>query len=214
MATKQFVIITACFLLGLTQVNGVQLVNGKVKITVGTASGCLDTVSLFQTQLIETYDAYKDFLELDFVPWGRTVWHADGSFTCQFHEPDCWANRLHRCALDMLKDNQDAQMHFMSCEFTLPRPGFTQTSYACAQAVGLNLIEVDHCVNNNGDNLDRAAQLAAQVPMSTINFVPYIVFNDIISVDNHIQARNRLKSMVCFALASDPSTNVSGCEIE
>lgn len=214
MATKHFVFITACLLLGLTQVNGLQLVNGKIKITIGTASGCGDTVSLFQNHLIETYEAYKEFLEMEFVPWGRTAWNADGSFTCQFQEPDCWANRLHRCALNMLKDNQDAQMHYMSCEFTSPRPSFLLTSYQCAQAVGLNLIEVDYCVNNNGDDLDRAAQVAAQVPMATINFVPYIVFNDVIDVPAHIQARSRLKSMVCFALAADPSTNVSGCEIE
>lgn len=214
MAAKYLVFIGACLILALKQVSAQEVVNEKIKVTVGTASGCSDTVSFISNHLVEAYRLYGEFLDIEFVPWGRTQW-VDGVFTCQFREPDCWANRLHRCVLNMLKDNQDAQVHYMACEFSSPFPSFVQGSYLCAQAVGLNLIAVDYCVSHPGDELDEKAQAAAQAPMQpgAINFVPYIMFNDVISRPVHDEARIRFVSMICFALAADPSTGVTNCQI-
>uniref|UniRef100_A0A2A4IUP7 PBP domain-containing protein n=1 Tax=Heliothis virescens TaxID=7102 RepID=A0A2A4IUP7_HELVI len=212
MATKHLVLVAACFMLSLTAVSGLQAVNGRIKITIGTASGCGDTMRFITNQLSEAYSLYGQFLDIEFVPWGRTVWN-DNGFTCQFLENDCWANRLHRCVLDRLKGNQDAQVHYMTCEFTSPYPAFGQGTYICAQAVGVNLIDIDHCVNNPGDELDVAARDASAAPMQAINFVPYIVFNDAIDTDLHFAALSRLSSMICFALSEDPATGISSCTI-
>ncbi|KAG6454291.1 hypothetical protein O3G_MSEX008625 [Manduca sexta] len=206
--------VIACFILALNSASGqLSTVNGRIKITVGTTAGCGDTVRFINDQLVPAYNQYGNFLDLEFVPWGRTTRNPDGSFTCQFGVNDCWANRLHRCALNMLRGNQTAQMNYMDCEFTLPLPGFTQGTYACAQASGLRLIEVDNCVAYGSAELDRAAEEAAKLPIQAINFVPAISFNNQNSIDLNNQARSRLSSMICFALANDPTTGVFSCTI-
>ncbi|XP_063534774.1 GILT-like protein 1 [Cydia strobilella] len=191
-----------------------QTVNGRIKITTGTTSGCVHTVDFITNQLAHAYEEYKEFLDIEFVPWGRTVQNADGTQTCQFGPNDCFANRLHRCVLDQLKGNQQAQMDYMRCEFSPPHPSYLQRSYACAAAAGLNLVTIDVCVATPvGDHLDAAAQVAAAEPMATINLVPSIVFNDQIDVDLHAAGRHRLKSVICFALADIPETGVTSCQI-
>ncbi|XP_075975564.1 gamma-interferon-inducible lysosomal thiol reductase-like protein [Anticarsia gemmatalis] len=212
MAAK-FVAIMAC-LLALTQVNGLQVnSDGKIKLQVVTTSGCGDTVSFIRDQLAGAYELYKDFLDVEFVPWGRSTWDGVGQIQCQFLAADCWANRLHRCALNILKDDQEAQVKYMTCEFRAPFPSFVGGSYACAQESNINLIELDHCVSNNHDELDRQAQLAAAEPMRLINFVPAIVFNDSIDLALHEAARFRLASMICFALAEYPASGITSCQI-
>ena len=216
MASKHLVFIAACFVLACTQVGGeegVKVIDGKIKITIGTASGCIHTVNFIRDRLDEAYRLYGDFLDIEFVAWGRTTLSDDGEFWCQFGEVDCWANRLHRCVLKMLEGNQDAQVKYMICEFTGNRPAFMQGTYQCAQEIGVNLIDVDYCVAHPGDALDREAQTAAAAPVEIINGIPYIMFNDIISRDMAVQARAHLTSLICFALAADPSTGVTSCQI-
>lgn len=188
------------------------LPNGKIKITVGTTAGCSDTVKFFNEHLAETYEAYKEFLDLEIVPWGKTTYDENGIMQCQFGASDCFANRVHRCALNLLIGNQDAQMLYLNCEFTAPFPALSG-SYLCAQAAGLNLVDLDYCVYTTGHVLDLAAQEAAREPVETINFIPTVHFNDVVNVDLHNQAINRLKSVICFALAENESTGVTSCFI-
>lgn len=211
MAAKFLFIITCLFV--ALDVNGLQTVNGRIKISVQTTAGCGDTVTFIQNALAPTYAIYKDFLDIEFVPWGRAERLEDGTLVCQFREPDCWANRLHRCALNLLQGNQDAQMHYMTCEFTSPFPSFVQGSYLCAHAVGLSLVEVDYCVANPGDELDDADEIKGNEYTAALDFIPSIVFNDDINPENHNIALERLQSMVCQALAADPSTGIPDCEI-
>ena len=216
MSAKYLVFIAACYLLACTQVSGqgVQVIDGKIKITIGTASGCSDTVRFFD-HLVEANRLYGDFLDIEFVPWGRTRLSDDGEFWCQFGEVDCWANRLHRCVLKMLEGDQEAQVQYMSCEFYGAfGPAFTQGTYACAQAIGVNLIDVDYCVAHPGDELDKQTQEKAVLPIQVINFVPYIMFGGVPDEAVSHEARATLTSMICFALAADPSTGVTRCQIQ
>lgn len=189
----------------------IQTVNGKIKITIGTMSGCSDALN-YITQFLPIYEDYKQFLEVEFVPWGRTRFE-NGTKVCHFGPNDCWANRLHRCVLNMLTGNQDAQVSYMGCEFTRPRQAFDLGTYNCARAAGLNLIDVDYCMSTTGDALERPAQEASAVPMEIINFVPFIVINDVVDREIHNQAYTRLRSLICFALADDPSTGITHCQI-
>ncbi|KAJ0183405.1 hypothetical protein K1T71_001381 [Dendrolimus kikuchii] len=207
-----YLYVAALFLV-VNSANGLQTVNGRIKITTGTTSGCSDTVTFINNQLVEAYRLYGNFIDLEFVPWGRTVRGENSQMTCQFGVNDCWANRLHRCVLDMLKDDQATQLDYLSCEFSPPYPSFILGTYQCVVNRGLSLVEVDTCVANMGDELDWAAQAAAEEPMRIINFVPSIHFNDVIDIDLHNEARQRLSSMICFALADDPNSGITSCSI-
>lgn len=194
--------------------SGLQTVNGRIKITTVTTSACLDTVNFIRDELVPAYLTYMNYLDIEFIPWGRTVNHGNGTFTCQFGDNDCFANRLHRCVLDLLKGYDYMQVLYMACELSPPYPGFAQGSYACVREMGVDIAKANYCVNNpDRDTLDEAAEAAAAGPMATINFVPAIVFNNVIDVNDHNQARRRLSSMICFALAEDPTTGIFSCQI-
>lgn len=212
MAAGYLFTIVACIFFAL-DVDGLQTVNGRIKVTIQTTAGCGDTVRFVRDYLAPTYDLYKEFLNIEFVPWGRATRDEDGVLNCQFGENDCWANRLHRCALNMLKDNQDAQVHYMTCENTTPFPSYNQGSYLCAHAVGLSLVDVDYCVANPGDELDLADEIKGNELTQALNFIPSISFNDEMDQDLHNEALQRFPGMVCMALAADPTTGVTDCAV-
>ncbi|CAH2233736.1 jg20358 [Pararge aegeria aegeria] len=190
-----------------------QTENGKINIMVGTTSGCRDAAN-FMPQIRSTYNRFKDFVNFEFVPWGKTTRREDGTLNCQFGPRDCWANRVHRCALHMLKGNADAQMKYIECEFSYPQPAYRQGSIVCAYAAGLNVVEMDICIRTGvGDELEIPAEEITREPMGIIQFVPLIVFNNNTNLALHVQGYNRLESVICFALADDETTGITHCRV-
>ncbi|XP_038214287.1 GILT-like protein F37H8.5 [Zerene cesonia] len=212
MEARSFLIcVLLCGLIGISH-GQVRLVNGTIKMQIGTTARCPDAYR-FMKHLVPVYEKYKQFLDIEFVPWGRSSRGENGQLSCQFGVSGCWANRFHRCVLHLLDGNQDAAVKFMQCEFSDTFPGFSG-SYFCATQVGLRLIEVDNCMATTGDALEGPAEAATVEPLRIINFIPFIVFNG--DIDRHIstQARNRLESVICFALAENAATGVTHCKIE
>ncbi|XP_059057445.1 uncharacterized protein LOC131851038, partial [Achroia grisella] len=212
-------ILVSILLCTIVAVTGeLQVVDGRIKITTFTTAGCVDTVNFINDHLAPAYAAYKELLEIEFVPWGRTVRYPNGTYYyCQFQLPGCWANRLHRCVLNILREDSDAQMKYMQCEFREVdlQPSFHNGSYICAQNVGVSLIDVDYCMNNRDiDDLDDIAEEATKEPLEVIDFIPAIVFNDNAVLAEHNEALNRLESMLCFAFADNEDTGVSFCHVD
>lgn len=200
--------------ISISYVDCVQTVNGRVKIFIGLTSGCPNARNFITSQLVPAYAEYGKFLDLEFVPWGKTERHENGTVTCQFGDNDCWANRLQRCVLNHLRGNPDAQLQYMACEYRQPYPAFQLGSFQCAREAGMRIAAADFCVNNPQiDTLDEEAEAKSTDPIEIIGVVPSIVFNDNIDVSTHWQAFRRLASVVCFALADDSSTGVLGCQI-
>ncbi|KOB75244.1 Uncharacterized protein OBRU01_07780 [Operophtera brumata] len=210
MAAGYLFTVLACLFLALNVV-GLETINGKIKVTIQTTAGCSDTWQFITEDLAPTYEHFKDFMEVVFVPWGRATRDEDGDLSCQFGEDDCWANRLHRCALNMLKGNQDAQVEYMICENTSPFPSYKKRSYRCADAVGLNLDDIDYCVENPGDELDLADEVRGKEMTEETDCIPSLIFNDRLDRDLHNQALQNFKRLICMALADDPDTGV--CEV-
>ncbi|XP_032516865.2 uncharacterized protein LOC116769783 [Danaus plexippus] len=192
--------------------SSLQTVDGKIHIHVGLTSGCRDARG-FMSQIRQTYDLYKDHIEIQFVPWARTIRDGNGNLICQFGEQDCFANRVFRCSLILLKEKPDAQVDYMACEMSSPFPAFSDQSLRCVKNVGLDLDEVNNCLAVNGDKLEVEAEKLAAKPMAAINFVPYIVFNNVIDRDMSFRAFFNLENLVCSALRDDPSTGVKNCKL-
>ncbi|XP_050348879.1 uncharacterized protein LOC126772523 [Nymphalis io] len=190
-----------------------QTINGTIHVRIGTTAGCSDAARFIQNQVPQTYELYKKYLEIEFVPWGRTRRDAEGNLICQFGVNDCWANRVQRCVLSLLAGNTEVQIKYMLCEFSPPFPALRQRSLLCAQSVGLSVIEIDYCLSTTGDALDGPAELASAAAVEAIRFIPFIVFNNNINADQHAQAYRRLQSTICFALADDPTTEITHCKI-
>ncbi|CAH2233735.1 jg20357 [Pararge aegeria aegeria] len=179
---------------------------------IGSTGGCR-FAQMFMRQVNSTNSLYGKYLDIDFLPWGRTTRHANGTLICQFGEADCWANRVQRCALSLLSGNQDAQVRYMLCEYSDPLPALEQRSLACAAAVGLKIIAVDYCVSTSyGDRLEGPIEERSRKGMEAIDRIPFIVFNNIVSVDLYNEVvRRGLARVVCNALLADPTTSVTAC---
>ncbi|CAK1546571.1 unnamed protein product [Leptosia nina] len=191
----------------------VQPVNGKIRVQIGGTAGCPFVARYITESVGPVFAKYGQFLDIEFVPWGKTRRTENGELECQFGKRDCWANRLHRCAIDLLKDDPAAMVRYMVCEFTTPKPGYNG-SYQCARDVGLRLIEVDNCMATEaGDRLAVAAESAATEAINTFGSIPYTVINGIVNRDVSVQARERLESVICFALADDPNSGIKACKI-
>ncbi|XP_013173318.1 PREDICTED: GILT-like protein F37H8.5 [Papilio xuthus] len=203
---KIFLAIILC-LLPFSLAN-ISTVDGKVKITIGSTAGCSDTVRFINQQLVPAFELYSEYLNIEYFPWGRTRRDDNGTLICQFGVNDCWANRLHRCALHLL-DNQEAQLEYMICEFSSPYPAFLQNSYQCAENVGLSINNIENCFATDNNDLESISENASLIPMQVINFVPFITLNDVIDLDVHNQARQDLVKLICTALSNDSSTGIS-----
>ncbi|VVC90791.1 unnamed protein product [Leptidea sinapis] len=178
---------------------------------IGTTSNCSNARN-FITGFGNIYEHYKQFLDIEFIPWGRTTVSETGELSCQFGPADCWANRVQRCVISMLNGDQDRIMKYMRCEFGSTLPSFSG-SYQCVSEVGLRLVEVDYCVTTTGDALEPPAHAASIEPVRIINFIPFIIFNGVIDQQISTQGRLRLESVLCFALANDPTTGITQCRI-
>lgn len=210
-----FALISILFAISITYANtsDVETVNGRIKISVGITAGNTAIGDFLRNHLLPTFEQHRSFVDLEFVPWGKTVRDANGIQTCEYGPHDCWANRFHRCVLNHLTSSA-ARLYYLICEFTAPFPAFAQGSYRCATEAGMRLVDADFCVNNpNRDTLDDVAEAAAAEPVSVIGTVPYVLFNNNISISDSYQAQRRLFSVVCFALADDPNTGFRSCQI-
>lgn len=187
--------------------------NGTVKITVFTDADNQNVHNFFQHQLVPTYRAFEEFIEIEFVPWGNTN-RVGGDLDCVGGALACFVNRIHRCGLFLSRD-QTTKMQFMACEFnrTSQNIGF-QGSYACARSVGINLINLDNCVFSlTLDDIDFNAERATQAFLQRINYIPGIMFDDNVDENLHRNGLERLYSMICFALAATPDSGVDACKI-
>lgn len=212
MAAKFFIIAVACLFFGLNAA-ALETVDGRLKVQIQITAACGDTIRFITNQLVPTYDLYKDFLDIEFVSWGRASREEDGTLVCQFGPNDCFANRVQRCALELLKDDQDAQIRYMSCENVPPHPSLNQQSYNCAHEQGVNLVDLDYCVFHTADELERRDEIIGSRHIAELGFVPSLVFNDVFDVPQHQQGLSRFKNVVCLALAADPSSGITECEI-
>lgn len=211
---KFIIIINTLLLLAISCKGEFQLRDGKLKITTHYTTGGYEVYNFISNFLVEAFEKYGEFLELEFIPWGTTTRDTEGNLICEAGVRGCFADRVQRCALNMLENNPNRTFEYIKCEFEVqPAPSY-QARYTCAHAVGLNMVVLDYCVASaNGDPLDTRAEAAATGPMTAINSVPALVFNDQLNIELHDLGMSRLVSEICFMLAAVPGTGITDCTI-
>ncbi|XP_055546176.1 GILT-like protein 1 [Wyeomyia smithii] len=156
----------------------------RVKVDVYYEHLCPDSIRWISDQLGPSYDALRDIIDIDFIPFGKSVSINNGeSFECQHGPLECEGNRIQSCVLNYIPE-QDRQVSYVVCQMNFnadPR------GYECAFRSGVNLISAQACVE--GD-LGRQLQLQAERRTQLIapSFVPTIVFNG--QFDQSLQDRS------------------------
>ncbi|CAB3240568.1 unnamed protein product [Arctia plantaginis] len=104
----------------------------KVKVRVYYEALCPDSKHFFMRHLYPVTEKLSDFIDVTLVPYGKATTKEENGkyyFTCQHGEQECYANKIHACAIDaignmtsvvkitdcMIADNADADRALERC---------------------------------------------------------------------------------------------------
>ncbi|KAJ6635328.1 GILT-like protein 1, partial [Pseudolycoriella hygida] len=171
-------------------VNAQEEPRNQLHVGVYYNSLCSDTSRFIHDQLVPAYEHLRDYIDLHFIPFGKSF-HVDHGdyFLCQFGPDECYGNFLQLCGLNQICRNEQAQVDFVACEMQLP---FNRnvTRPQCSEASGIDWDEVTHCIEHGFAHqlkLDAGRQ-THRIARPYPNFVPTIVYNG--TFDQQLQNRS------------------------
>jgi len=168
----------------------------KLHVAVYYESLCGDSIRFITNQLNPAYESLKDYIEIFFVPFGKS-WRIGGErFACQHGQDECDGNMIQSCTLNALNGNRDASMAYVACQMA---SGAERTGQECAARVGVDYGQVAQCFNDGlGTRLQLGAEKAThEIAFPYPKFVPTIVYNK--RFDQYLQNRslNDFTGVVC-----------------
>ncbi|GJQ74886.1 hypothetical protein Trydic_g21722 [Trypoxylus dichotomus] len=121
----------------------------KVNVTVLYEALCPDSAVFIKNQLAGCYDAIKDCIDLELVPYGHANHTQVGGqwrFECQHKERECSLNTHHACGIKYAP-SQGAQVKFVSCmmEKAYVYLNDEDVTIACTAEAGINFNLVKRC---------------------------------------------------------------------
>ncbi|XP_037049798.1 GILT-like protein 1 [Bradysia coprophila] len=152
----------------------------KLHVAVYYESLCGDSIRFITNQLNPAYDDLKDYIEILFVPFGKSWRNGGETFICQHGPEECAGNMVQSCTLNALNGpmngNPDGSMAYVACQMA---PGAEQSGRVCAEKVGIDFGFVSQCVNGGlGQQLQYGAEKAThEIAYPYPRFVPTIVYN-------------------------------------
>ncbi|XP_077292455.1 gamma-interferon-inducible lysosomal thiol reductase-like [Arctopsyche grandis] len=199
MLVNKFLTLTLFAAVGLLAANANVQKETKLKFSFYITSQCRDTINFVTRQLHPTYQELKDYLDVEFVPWGKSR-RNNGSITCQFGPTDCVANKIQSCVLSILGNDQAKQVDYINCEMS--NLSAVQQDYSCAISVGVGADIAKQCFDSTlGDQLQEQAE--KKTGTITMVFVPTIVYNDVYSVQVQNAAFANFKQYACSLLKDE-----------
>ncbi|XP_062564312.1 GILT-like protein 1 [Armigeres subalbatus] len=178
-------------------------VDAKVKVTVFYEHLCPDSIRWVSNQLAPNYDALRNYIDLEFIPFGKaTSINGGESFECQHGPLECEGNRIQSCVLDRLPQ-QDAQVSFVTCQMNFaadPR------GWECTFRSGVDLVSTQNCVEGiQGVQLQlEAERRTQQIPLT---FVPSFSFNDQFDSELNDLAFQNFPAALCRV-----DSSIAGCQ--
>ncbi|KAL0901610.1 hypothetical protein ABMA27_006828 [Loxostege sticticalis] len=193
------------------EINRVTLDNSsrnKVQIKVYYESLCPGSINFLTNHLRPAVEALAPYLDIHLVPYGHAKTReifGQYSFACQHGPEECFGNRLHACAIDVLKNETQAVL-FNAClmQFSQYRgmPGFDYAIVVnwCNYKLQTRTEGIWACVNG-----ERSSTLLKTYGEETralkLRYVPYVIVGD--STDEQDRGGD-LVSTICHKLDPAP----------
>ncbi|KAK9890037.1 hypothetical protein WA026_008844 [Henosepilachna vigintioctopunctata] len=109
---------TTYFIYNRPKEQGVKLkLSDGIKISVYYEALCPDSKHFVSRQLLPLYQKIPQHITLDLIPYGKaqTIENEGAiNFKCQHDEIECYANKIHACVIDMVKDPL-IQLNYVAC---------------------------------------------------------------------------------------------------
>lgn len=180
--------------------------DGKLSVKFYYEALCPDS-RLMLADLGREYFAFRKFLKLSFIPFGRaeSLDEEGNEFTCHHGPKECYGNKLHSCGIKYLA-SQDARQQFVVCQMRTEadqtgkevgnRSLFNFQSISaifyhlihklysfpkCFTEAGGDWSEVDECINGSeGKKLQLQAEIdTKEISKPRLKNVPTVVFSDV-----------------------------------
>ncbi|KAL5285193.1 hypothetical protein ACFFRR_007130 [Megaselia abdita] len=185
----------------------------KVPVTIYYESLCPDSQAFIANQVYPVFKTeLKDFIELTWVPFGKTTFETRGSdvmFQCHHGENECYGNKVHACALQHIQANSyqneftktSLTVDFITC---LMRAGknFPDNVYPgkrCAVESHINNWEnIAQCANStDGSQLLKSQGEKTFEFMNPLTSVPTVVFKMAFNAEDQSRAMNDFQGVLC-----------------
>ncbi|XP_012280721.1 GILT-like protein C02D5.2 isoform X2 [Orussus abietinus] len=176
----------------------------KVSVTVYYEALCPDSKSFVVKQLIPTYNAIPDNIQIELIPYGKAKTFKKGDnyqFMCQHGRIECDANIVHACAIDVIKV-PFVQLSYVSCMLKHNIQPLS-TMKACAKTMQVDYEPILNCYRSS-----RGTELLAMYGEMTealdpkMSFVPTITLDK--KVDNQPAILKNLLQQVCQRIQVQP----------
>ncbi|KAF7287015.1 GILT-like protein 1 [Rhynchophorus ferrugineus] len=184
----------------------------KVKISVYYEALCPDSKFFITYQLVPVFDKLKDFLIIDLVPYGKAQTMVDDNgkinFICQHDHIECFANKIHACVIDQIKD-PEKQLKYIACMITdnmIPE----DASERCGREQNIDFTPINKCaVEQKGSILLKKFGERTHSLSPRITFIPTIELNESQTFEPQAAILKDLLKAVCKVYQSKPN----GCNL-
>lgn len=182
-----------------TSSSGYSQAKEKVKLDVYYETNCPDSMDFITKQLSPTYEKMSDIMEVNLIPFGKAVEqvHRDGSrvFYCHHGPPECFGNTIQACAIKLHPDTK-THLSYINCMESYFTPSRAGTM--CARRSSVDYSSILNCANGPDGNEYMHEMAAATRSLNPpLNFVPWIVVNDVFSDAVQRQALDDLAGVIC-----------------
>ncbi|XP_047510340.1 gamma-interferon-inducible lysosomal thiol reductase-like isoform X1 [Pieris napi] len=174
----------------------------KVKIQLFYECHCPGCREFETTEFNETVVKMNEYLDIQTYPYGnaKTEEH-DGKveFKCQHGPTECYGNKLHACALDIIK-NHTAALQFNICmmESSQEKEGSDDIAAdKCGAQMGIDSTPIKSCANG-AKGIELLQYYGVESNKINYDYVPFVLING-----EEYQGENLVKA-VCKYFSEPP----------
>jgi len=193
--------IVFCTLLSIVSCGPVSDDN-QVKLSVYYESLCPDSIRFLTTQLYPNWKYFgQDILNVELHPFGKANFTFDVNhwdFSCQHGPDECQGNKVQACILDQVKDPAE-QIPLIYCIMASSDP--PTAAAKCITSLGIKSTTPEKIASCAGS--DHGSELLHDIGVDTgnleppLDYVPWIIFNDVFSEKALVAAQNNLTWVIC-----------------
>ncbi|KAL3290130.1 hypothetical protein HHI36_023495 [Cryptolaemus montrouzieri] len=182
----------------------------KIKISVHYEALCPDSKYFIIHQLLPLYKKIPEHISLDLIPYGKakTIESEDSiTFQCQHDEIECYANKIHACAIDLVQDPL-VQLSYVACMIKNNQnpDGIGKT---CAEIYDLDFTPILLCAKGQkGSLLLKGHGERTHALNPPVHFIPTVEFNNSQNLKPLKLILKNLKEAVCGVFKIKPK----GCD--
>ncbi|XP_078052205.1 uncharacterized protein LOC144478310 [Augochlora pura] len=186
----------------------------QIDVDVYYETLCPDSKRWMQRQLRELDGEIKNYIRLNFVPYGKASQYFDEQknqwfFSCQHGPKECEGNKAHGCVIHAIKNGEPAnEVQSLSESFVVCSMTTRSTVDECVKQLSISEKTKDaisSCIAGSlGDELfaENGKKTAALSP--PLSFVPTIVINGVYSAENQSKGFNNFPKLICDNLQAGP----------